>query len=105
MSATKHLAFQKFEPVDMSFRCAITPLRRESGVNSGIIATYPVDKTREFSHMTGFGSLEPGVQYLRLAVFEHGHKLLAQEVDGAEVLVEVHLLNLMLLSLSPLGRR
>jgi hypothetical protein len=28
--------------------------------------------------MTGFGSVEPGVQCLRLAVFEHGHKLLAK---------------------------
>jgi len=55
--------------------------------------------------MTGFGSVEPGVQGLGLAVFKHGHKLLAQEVDGAEVLVEVYLLNLMLLSLSPLGGR
>src|SRR5258708_17661408 len=105
MSATKHLAFQKFEPVDMAFRSAITPLRRESGANRGIIATYPVDKTGEFSHMARFGSVEPGVQCLRLAVFEQGHKLLAQEVDGMEVLVAVHLLNLVLLSLSPLGRR
>jgi hypothetical protein len=29
VGTTKHLAFQKFEPVDMSFRCAITPLGRE----------------------------------------------------------------------------
>ena len=99
MSATKHLAFQKFEPVDMSFRRAITPLRRESGVNSGIIATYPVDKTREFSHMIGFGSVEPGVQCLRLPFFEQGHKFLAQQVDGAEFLIEVYLLNLLLLHL------
>ena len=53
----KHVALQKFEAVDMSFRHAITPLRRASGANSGIIATYPVDKTREFCHMTGFGSV------------------------------------------------
>src|SRR2546423_15566143 len=104
MSATKHLAFQKFEPVDMSFRRAIAPLGRESSANSGIIATNPVSKTGEFSHTARFGSREPGVQCLRLAVFEHGHKFLTQEVDGAEVFVEGHLLNLVLLSLSPLGR-
>src|SRR5437588_8617400 len=105
MSTTKHLALQKFEPVDMSFRGAITPLRRESGANSGIIATYPVDKTGKFGHMARFGSREPGVQCLRPAFFEHGHKLLAQEVDGAEFLVEIHLLNLVLLNLRPLGGR
>jgi hypothetical protein len=105
MSATKHLALQIFEPVDMSFRGAITPLGRENGTDSGIIATYSVDKTGEFGYMARFGSVEPGVQCLHLAVFEHGHKLLAQEIDGAEVRVAVQLLNLVLLSLSPLGRR
>src|SRR5205809_1572596 len=105
MGTAEHLALQKFEPVDIPLRGAITPLRRESGANSGIIATYPIDKTGEFSHMACFGSVEPGVQCLRLAVFEHGHKLLAQEVDGTEVLVEVQLLNLVPLSLRPLGRR
>ena len=99
MSATKHLALQKFELVDMSFRSAITPLRRESGVNSGIIATYPVDKTGEFGHMTGFGLLEPGVQGLDLAFFKHDDKLLTQEVDGAQFLVAVHLRHLLLLHL------
>jgi hypothetical protein len=54
--------------------------------------------------MTGFGSVEPGVQGLCLAVVEQGHKLLAQQVDGAEVLVEVHLLYQMLLRLSSFGR-
>ena len=105
MCPAKHLPLQKFEAVDMTLRRAITPLRRASGANSGIIATYSVDKTGEFSHMTGFGSVEPGIQSLHLAVFEHGHKFLTQEVDGAEVLVAVHLLNLLLLRLSPLGRR
>src|SRR5258708_37330366 len=102
MSATKHLAFQKFEPVDMAFRSAITPLRRESGANRGIIGTDPGDKTGEFSHMARFGSVEPEVQCLRLAGFEHRHKLLAQEVDGTAVLLEFHLLNLVLLRLSSL---
>src|SRR6266436_5717064 len=97
MCSAKHLPLQKFEAIDMSFRRAITPLRRASGANSGIIATYPIDKTGEFSHMTGFGSVEPGIQSLHLAVFEHGHKFLTQEVDSAEVLVEGHLLNLVLL--------
>ena len=78
MRPTEHLPLQKFQAIHMPLYDPITPLRRESGVNSGIIATYPVDKTREFSHMTGFGSVEPGVQCLRLAVFEHGHKLLAK---------------------------
>ena len=78
MSATKHLAFQKFEAVDLSFRHAITPIRRASGANSSIIAAYPVGKTREFCHMTGFGSVKPGVQVLGPAVFQQGHKLLAK---------------------------
>ena len=54
--------------------------------------------------MTGFGSVEPGVQGLHLTVFEYGHKFLAQEVDDAEVLVEVYLLYQMLLRLSSFGR-
>jgi len=61
MSATKHLALEKFEPIDMSLRDPITPFGRESGANSGIISTNPVDKTAQFGHITGFGSLEPGV--------------------------------------------
>ncbi len=98
MGTTEHLALQKFEAVDMPLRDAITPLGRESGPNSSIISTNPVDKTAQFGHMTGFGALEPAVQCLLLAFFEHGHKLLAQEVDGAEFLVAVHLLHLVLLS-------
>jgi hypothetical protein len=78
MSTTKHLTFQKLEPVDMALGDAITPLGRASGTNSGIISTNPVDKTGEFAHMTDFSSLEPGVQCLRLVFFEHGHKLLAK---------------------------
>src|SRR6266446_19021 len=99
MSATKHLALQEFEPVDMPLRGAITPRQAEGSANSGIVSTNPVDKAAQFAHMRGFCSLQPGVQGLRLAFFEHGDKLLAQEVDGAEVLVKVHLRNLLLLHL------
>src|SRR5438128_7318076 len=99
MSATKHLTLQKFEPVDMSLRGAITPRQTEGSTNSGIVSTNPVDKAAQFAHMRGFCSLEPGVQCLHLTFFEHGDKLLAQEVDGAEVLVKVHLRNLVLLHL------
>src|SRR5439155_7952649 len=99
MSATKHLALQKFEPVDMPLRGAITPRQAESSANSGIVSTNPIDEAAQFAHMTGFCLLKPGVQCLLLAFFEHGDKLLAQEVDGAEVLVEVHLRNLLLLHL------
>ena len=58
MSTTKHVAFQKLEPVDMALGDAITPLGRASGTNSGIISTNPVDKTAQFAHMTDFSSLE-----------------------------------------------
>src|SRR5258708_694344 len=97
MSATKHLALEKFEPVDMAFRSTITPRQGEGRVNSGGISTNAIDKAAQFAHMALFGSLEPGVQGLHLAFFEQGDKLLAQKVDGAEFLVEVHLLNLLLL--------
>ncbi len=56
VGTTEHLPLQKFEAVDMPLRDAITPLGRESGANSGIISTNPVDKTGEFGHMTCFGS-------------------------------------------------
>src|SRR5207253_2090668 len=73
MSATKHLALQKFEPVDMPFRGAITPRQGEGCVNSGIVSTNPVDKAAQFGHVTGFGLLEPGVQCFRLAFFGSSH--------------------------------
>ena len=69
-------------------------------LHSGIVSTNPVDKAAQFGHMAGFGSLQPGVQCLHLACFEPGDKLLAQEVDGAKLLVEVHLLHLLLLHLA-----
>ena len=97
MRTAKHLALEKFEPIDMSLGDPIAPLGRASGANSGIISTNPVDKTGEFGYMTGFSSLEPGVQSLRMAFFEHANKLLAQGVNGAEFLVAVHLRNLLLL--------
>ena len=99
MGTAEHVALQKFEPVDVSLRSAITPRQGAGSVHSGIVSTNPVDKAAQFGHLTGFCSLQPGVQCLHLAFFEHGDKLLAQEVDGAEVLVAVHLRNLLLLHL------
>lgn len=103
MRTAKHLAFEKFEAIDMSLRDAIAPLARASSTNSGIIATNAIDKTAQFAHLTGFGSFEPAVQCLYLAFFEHGHKILAQQVDGAQFLMAVHLFHLLLLSGSQLG--
>src|SRR5215469_3817003 len=85
MSTTKHLALQKLEPIDMALRDAIAPRHAESRVNSSIISTNAVDKAAQFTHMTRFCSLEPAVQCLHLAFFEHGHKFLAQQIDGVEV--------------------
>src|SRR5437867_1234229 len=98
-SATKHLTLQEFEAIDMPFGGAITPRQAEGRANSDSVSTNSVDKAAQFSHMARFGSLQPGVQCLRLSSFEHGDKLLAQEVDGTEFLVAVHLLNLLLLHL------
>src|SRR5437764_14271103 len=104
MGTAKHLPLQKFEPIDMALRDAITPRQAESRVNSSIISTNAVDKAAEFAHMTRFGSLEPAVQCLHLAFFEHGHKFLAQERDATQVLVLVHLRNLSLLYRSRVSR-
>jgi hypothetical protein len=59
MGTTKHLPLQKFEPVDMALRGAITPWQAEGSANSGIVSTNPVDKAAQFGHMTRFYSLEP----------------------------------------------
>src|SRR6516165_9898618 len=97
MSTTEHLALQKFEPIHMSFERSITPRQRASITYSGIVSTNPVHKAGEFRHVTLFRSLEPSVQHLNLTFFEQRHKFLAQQVDGAEFLMEVHVLNLLLL--------
>ncbi len=102
MSATKHLAFEKFEPIDMPLRSAVTPRQGAGRANSSIVSTNAVDKAAQFRHTALFRSLEPGVQCLRLLFFEQGHKFLAQEIDGVEFLMEVHLLNLVLLHLGKL---
>ena len=78
MSATKHLALQKLEPVDMPFCGAITPRQGEGRMNSGRISTNAINKAAQFVHMARFGSHEPGVQGLHLAFFEQGDKLLAK---------------------------
>src|SRR5947209_11961879 len=97
MSPTKHLPLEKFETIHMSLHDPVVPRKSESRFHSGIVAMNPVDKTAEFNHMTRFGSLEPGVQGLHLALFEHGDKFLAQEIDGALLLGVLHLLHLLLL--------
>ncbi len=102
MSATKHLAFEKFEPIDMPLRSAVTPRQGAGRANSSIVSTNAVDKAAQFRHTALLRSLEPGVQCLRLLFFEQGHKFLAQEIDGVEFLMEVHLLNLVLLHLGKL---
>src|SRR5258708_26236320 len=99
MSTTEHLALQKFEPVDMPLRGAITPGEGEGSAHSSSISTNPVDKAAQFGYVRRFCLLEPPIQCLHLAFFEHGDKLLAQAIDGAEFLVEVHLLHLVLLHL------
>src|SRR5712692_6495561 len=78
MGTAKHLPLQKFEPIDMALRDAIAPRQAESRVNSSIISTNAEDFAAEFAHMTRFCSLEPAVQCLHLAFFEHGHKFLAK---------------------------
>src|SRR6266568_7718515 len=103
MSPTKHLPLEKFEAIDMSLHNSVVPWKPESRLHSDIVSTNPVDKTAQFSHMTRFCLLEPGVQGLHLAFFEHGDKFLAQEIDGAQVLVVLHLLNLLLLHLTEFG--
>src|SRR5438105_14282494 len=100
MSPTKHLPLEKFEAIHMSLDDSVVPRKSESRFHSGIVSTDPVDKTAQFNHMTRFGSLEPGVQGLHLAFFEHGDKFLAQQIDGAQILVMLHLLHLLLLHLT-----
>src|SRR5947199_3141714 len=105
MSPTKHLPLEKFEAIHMSLHDSVVPRKSESSFHSGIVSKNPVDKTAEFNHMTRFGSLEPGVQGLHLAFFEHGDKFLAQQIDGAQVLVVLHLLHLFLLHFTEFRRR
>src|SRR5450755_1142900 len=102
MSTTKHLALQKFETVDVALRGPITPRQAASSANSGIVSTNAVDKAAQFPHAALFCSLEPGVQSLCLPFFEQGHKFLAQQVDGAEFLIQGDLFNLLLLHLGEL---
>src|SRR5947209_5191200 len=103
MRTTKHLPLEKFEAINMSFHDFVVPGKPESGLHSGIVSTNRVDKTAEFTHMTGFGSLEPAVQCLHPTFFEESDKFLTQEIDGAQVLVVLHLLNLSLLRLTKFG--
>jgi hypothetical protein len=85
MRSAKHLSLQKFEPVDMSLRDAITLRPRASGVHSGIIPIDAIGKTLEFDDMTLFRSLEPGIECVSAPLFEHGHKFLTQEIGDVEV--------------------
>src|SRR6266699_686608 len=85
MGTAEHLALQKFEPVDVSLRNAITPGQGAGSVNSGIVSTNPVDKAGEFRHLTLLCLLEPALQCLCLMLFEQRHKFLTQQIDGAEV--------------------
>src|SRR3989440_8601730 len=101
MSPTKHLPLEKFEAIHMSLHDSVVPWKPESRLHSGIVSTNPVDKTAEFSHMTRFCLLEPGVQGLHLAFFEHGDKFLAQAVDRAQFIAGLaDGLKLLLLSLT-----
>src|SRR6266487_2320199 len=84
MRAAKHLALQKFEPVDMPLRDAITLRPRASSTNSGIISTDAIGKAPQFCYLALLRFLEPPIQCLFLAFFEQGHKFLTQEVDGAK---------------------
>jgi hypothetical protein len=85
MRTPKHLTLQKFEAVDMSLRDAITFRARASGVHGGIIPEDTIGKTREFGDVTLFGSLEPLIECLCPLLFEHGHKFLAQQIDGVQI--------------------
>src|SRR6266536_2476456 len=69
----------------MSFDDSIAPRKRERSTHSGSIPSDSIDKTDEFGHLALFGLLEPGVQCLHLSFFEHGHKLLTQQIDGVQV--------------------
>ncbi len=85
MSTAKHLSLQKFEPVDMSLRNAITLRPRASGVHGGIIPIDAIGETLEFGDKTLFRSLQPRIQFLCSPLFEYGHKFLTQEIDGVQV--------------------
>jgi hypothetical protein len=78
MSATKHLALEKFESVDMPLRGAVTPRQAEGCANSGRVSTNAEDLAAQFGHMRGFGSLKPPLQCLHQPFFEQGDKLLAK---------------------------
>ena len=99
MGTAKHLALEKFEAVDMALRGSITPGQRAGSTHSGIVSTNAEDLAAEFRHPVLFRSLEPPISCRHLAFFEQSHKFLAQQVDGVEFLMEVHLLKLLLLHL------
>jgi hypothetical protein len=66
MSTAKHLSLQKFEPVDMSLRDAITLRPRASGVHGGIIPIDAIGKTPQFGDVTLFRSLQPRIECVAL---------------------------------------
>jgi hypothetical protein len=61
MSATEHLALQKFEPVDMSFRGPIPPGQRAGSAHSGIVSPNAEDIAAQFRYTALFRSLEPAI--------------------------------------------
>ena len=69
----------------MSLGDAIAFGSRESSIDGGIITVDTIGETREFGDMKGFYDLEPLMQGVRLALFEHGDKFLTQNIGRVEV--------------------
>ncbi len=98
MRATKHLALEKFEPVDVSFCDAVTFRPRASGVHGGILPADAIGKTLQFGGLACFCSLQPPRQYLCLSLFKHAHKFLTQEIHGVKIRTRLaHVLDLLAL--------
>jgi hypothetical protein len=97
MGTAKHLALEKFEAVDMALRGPITPGQRAGSTHSGRVSTHAEDLAAQFRHTARFRSLEPPISCRHLPFFEQSYKFLAQQVDGVEFLMEVHLLKPLLL--------
>ena len=64
----------------MSLGDAITFRPGTSSVHGGIIAINAIGKPGKFGDTTGFGTLEPLIQGVSLALFEQDHKVLAQVI-------------------------
>jgi hypothetical protein len=69
-----HAPFKQLEPIHVSFQRSITPRKRESGKDSGLIALDACDKGGQFDQLARRYPVKPVLQRLAGSFSQHVHE-------------------------------